>query len=504
MNGSIFWRVFWKEYRTQRSFWLAVAVGTVLLQLMVLIVAVNLDNASSVTNVLFAMAVLMPTFYALGCGAIMYAMETEEGTYDLIRMLPASALRVFGGKLAFGLMSCLLLPLPLLVSAWLLARFDLPDVSTLEILRWTTWLFGFLAWGLFFSILTSHVLHAVCFAACINSLFIVWMIGDRIPPQQTAWAFVPITLLFALDAWLANRWMHGERFNFPTLGWAQSETFAGLNQWISRRDFASPSARLLRRLVWEEARNARHLLLVYLPAAALSLLVSDFVWQRFSVPLRELIVVFTPVFLGTFVFHGSHAGHIFRFYAERGVAPGMVWLGKHLVWIPATALMLVALFAIDHVVSQYLSSAPNVGTFLSQLARTFDPYAAMRPSVVIPTIVLVALSLYGAGQFASLFVRSPVTATVLAIVMGLPVYGWHLLLFAGQVSPILAAMLPVALFVATYLRTPNWMLERSTWLDWLNLTAVTGLLIALAILGFAGYRVYEISSSGPGSAALPT
>ena len=42
MNATIFWRIFWKEYRAQRAFWISMAVLTLVVE--VLLVAGYWDS----------------------------------------------------------------------------------------------------------------------------------------------------------------------------------------------------------------------------------------------------------------------------------------------------------------------------------------------------------------------------------------------------------------------------------------------------------------------------
>jgi len=64
MHDTIFWRLVWKEYRTQRWFWVGVVALAVVAQLLVLMLA---DRPDDRTTALFYVAWWLPVFYALGC-----------------------------------------------------------------------------------------------------------------------------------------------------------------------------------------------------------------------------------------------------------------------------------------------------------------------------------------------------------------------------------------------------------------------------------------------------
>ena len=104
MSLSIFWRLFWKEYRLQRSLWIAMTVLTVMLQLLVAVYERRLGSIGATT--LYFIAVAFPALYALGCGATLFAGEREADTYEFQRSLPVRALSVFIGKIAPGTGEC--------------------------------------------------------------------------------------------------------------------------------------------------------------------------------------------------------------------------------------------------------------------------------------------------------------------------------------------------------------------------------------------------------------
>ena len=129
MNASIFRRLIWKEYRVQRAFGLAAVVLTVFLQMLLLLSASLMEDSRWVSGGsqriawLFGFALAIPAFYALGCGATMFATEHETGTFQFQRMLPVSAMRLFLGKVVFALVSTLLMfvvlwPIAAVLAGW--------------------------------------------------------------------------------------------------------------------------------------------------------------------------------------------------------------------------------------------------------------------------------------------------------------------------------------------------------------------------------------------------
>src|SRR5688572_21911630 len=94
-----FWRLTWKEYRTQRSLWLSVLILTALIQICIAVVATLSDPAPITGAGYAAIAFISVAVYMLGCGATLFALEHETGSYDFQRLLPVSVWQMYGAKL---------------------------------------------------------------------------------------------------------------------------------------------------------------------------------------------------------------------------------------------------------------------------------------------------------------------------------------------------------------------------------------------------------------------
>src|SRR5262245_43870703 len=102
MSDSVIQRLLWKEYRVQRGFWLSMAGLAVIGQTVVLFVP---ERYASAAHWLFGLALGFPAFYALGCGATLFAAEREEGTLEQLRVLAAPAWKVWWSKVTFSVAS---------------------------------------------------------------------------------------------------------------------------------------------------------------------------------------------------------------------------------------------------------------------------------------------------------------------------------------------------------------------------------------------------------------
>lgn len=174
MNSSIALRLLWKEYRIQRGLWLSMAIGCFLLQS---IVAYLMHSSQEAFQGIVPIAFMLTFFYAIGSGAITFAIEREDGTQLRPVMLgcpPALTLTV---KTLFGVITTALLLAITIGSGMLMSLGSLtlpegtfpPEVSSMIIPLGLLFVglpyLGALLWSTFFSLLTRKVIVALGLAA---------------------------------------------------------------------------------------------------------------------------------------------------------------------------------------------------------------------------------------------------------------------------------------------------------------------------------------------------
>jgi ABC-type transport system involved in multi-copper enzyme maturation permease subunit len=367
MNNPVFWRLVWKEYRMQRAFWISMALLAVLLQLLVLICT---RQEQFVPARLFSLALGLPAFYALGCGATLFATEHETGTFGFQRALPISAMRLFFGKLAFAVVSTLMMIAVLWPLAGILADWRFPGGDE----RLQVWgILGFAAiefmvWGMFFSLLMKRPLMAAILAvvtasfsihfissALLSSRFHVNIYVEALPYRAALAALVAL-----VDVWLGYRWF-GEGASLSRGMRLPSSREEGTRH-VAYVDPGVPPARVavLGRLVWHHWRQSARMMAVL--AAMLVPLVLSAGWllgcqvsdyrdrshdvDPFFAIMSVLLAAVAAPLLGSCVFLADQQRHGFRFFTNRGIRPRYVWLSRQVVWI--TALLaggIVALLA---------------------------------------------------------------------------------------------------------------------------------------------------------------
>jgi hypothetical protein len=488
MNTTAFFRILWKEYRTQRAFWFSVAVAIVLIGCAM---AVNpWIRHDEPVSAIFAVSLGISAVYALGSSATLFASECEIGTYDFLQTLPIGPWAVFFGKAVFAIGSAA----AMLAFAWTIALVlcgGVPDPRQHRLMWTYCGLTAVELWalGMLFSLLTRRTIVAAALAGTVTAFALSWLWNkDKTPVEAVTGRLVIIGVVMALDLILANRWLREKR------SWsARGNAFAARDgsrvstSWLGR----------LGRLVWQDVRQSTVLSAVIL-FALLPLVVSVWVeWLtgidsehdiRSNVVYPVFIIliltgVLSPVLVGSTVFLGDQTAFHFRFLAERGFRPRLVWLSRHIRGF-AVLLMGVLLFLPPAYLYRYYRTPDALLTMLG-------PFLASVPVA------------YACGQLCSMTFRSGILAATFGGILTILVCGWGAVVSVFGMSwwwtvvPLLAAFM-----AATWLHAPNWFLERRGWRLWLRpvlVIAVPGIIILAAI---PIVRIYEIPWVEPGFNAM--
>lgn len=507
MNRASFWRLVWKEYRMQRAFWLAMVGLTLLVQ--VLFVSLSEANRGSdeLVGPTFAFALLFSALYALGCGATLFATERETGTYEFQRTVPVSWLRLFAAKGTWAGMSTVSILAVLLLLAACVSRWELPDAASAR----NMWgLFGLgaaelLLWGVLFSLVVDEPLVAAILAIATVSCYVhVLAYSSHTMWQEMSgyvkalpWRVAIAAVVGVADLWLARRWFHGGGKAFfisaPRRGTEEpSESVA------SHSEPEQPSRWVLfSHLLWQQWRHSRRMMLV-LAVAAVPLVASG-LWLGgipFEIPafrygpmgLRAVTSAASLLagLMGACVFLGDQRREQFRFLADHAARPGAVWLSRQLIWIVPVILLaglMIPFFSLTeadefgrHVVSRYSRYSGPGSLDLRDIIMLL--YTGGRAWELL---VCVAAA-YTAGQFCSMLFRSGILAAVFGLTLGGALCFWTFSMRSLYLSLFCtAAPIPLALLLATRLRTADWILHRNTLRAWLRPAGVV-LVPAVAIL----------------------
>ena len=234
MNSSIALRLLWKEYRVQRGLWLSMAGGSIMLQaLIAFLVPSDQESFQGIVPVAF----MLTFFYAIGSGAITFAIEWEEGTQLRPVMLGCPPGLTLTVKTIFGIVTTALLLATTICSGLLLSTGSLTlppntfpvhaqgTIIPLALLFVALPYLGSLLWSTFFSLLTRKVIVALGLAAVamIGSYIVVAMSSIAMfengrgqyqsqltAPKLFVAALVPCSLallLLAVNYLLTHRWL---------------------------------------------------------------------------------------------------------------------------------------------------------------------------------------------------------------------------------------------------------------------------------------------------------
>jgi hypothetical protein len=521
MNNPIFWRLIWKEYRLMRSFWIAVAVLAVLLEL---IAWVSVWSPNDSVQMIFAMALALPAFYAMGCGATLFATEHETGTYQFQRALPVSASRLFFGKIPFGLISTPLLFLLLWVSAWIISGMRFPDAD-FHVGLWG--LCGVAAlelflWGVFFSLLCHQPMKAAILAAIAGSTTIhviamrgafQWRPEIYLETQTILYRLGVACILAVVNVWLGCRWLRG---GSTTAGDGRQLGRVSIRRKLAdvHRGTVATRSTILGRLAWQQWRQSSRMMviLVAMTVPLLACMVAN--WSMFftrqgndptrtsvNLPFWVILALATAPLAGANVFMADQRQRSFRFLTERGVNSRHVWIGRHAVWILSVlscTILLVLPWVVFPVLS-WMARQVFFRVFFRDVANERMPQAVIGFVFLGGGCFAYVVGAYAAGQLSSMFFRSGILAGFLALLLSVVFVAWSVIMLGLGVPLIWSiAPIPLILLVATWLRAPHWLLERNGIKGWWStaswLTITAGLLLAAVLT----YRVYEIPLVAPG------
>lgn len=257
MNSSIALRLLWKEYRVQRGLWLSMAAGSIMLQVLItFLIRSDQESFQGIVPIAF----MLTSFYAIGSGAITFAIEREEGTQLRPVMLGCPPGLTLIAKTLFGIVTTTLLLAVTMCSGMLLSLGSLtlpegmfqPDVQRmivpLALLFVVLPYLGCLLWSTFFSLLTRKVIVALGLAAVamIGSFVVVGMTYSEMILSQRQNQSHPTTglqlflaalvpcfmamVLLAMNYLLTHRWLTRAFFDQTS---AKSPSF--FKRWRFRR-----------------------------------------------------------------------------------------------------------------------------------------------------------------------------------------------------------------------------------------------------------------------------
>jgi hypothetical protein len=309
-------------------------------------------------------------------------------------------------------------------------------------------------------------------------------------------------LVLAADAWQGKRWFD------ESARVARARRQAGPSAAPRARSAAAPGA-VLGRLIWQELRQSWKLLLAF---AALAVPVTLLFWSNalhpsgklefaswlpfpeLLVPVIALLTILAIPLAGACVFLADQSGCSFRFLADRGVGPRVIWMSRQMVWAGAVVLIVLLLVFPPLLVIGMRSILQHDAMVLRQILVV--PGFIFLQILLIPGLIFFPFS---CGQLCSMFIRSGIVAAVASVVLTASMCAWAGFMFMLTMSWWWSvAPLPVVFWAATWLWAPHWLVERSGWRSRVREIAPVVAPLVLILVAIPFVRVYQIPEVDPG------
>ncbi|HEY4258610.1 MAG TPA: hypothetical protein VGM98_00560, partial [Schlesneria sp.] len=514
-------RLLWKEYRAQRSLWLAMLMLGVLPQILM---RIAIGDIAVRAGLVWVMVGVLPFLFVIGSTAILFAGEREERTVDWLLNLAVPPQWTLLTKWAFLLVATLALAATLSVSALLLVWTG-PGMADSDqwrsqgyqdemiVFRWMMVFAGVFLWGVLGSLVSRRVMTAVPAGGFLWLMtFVVPMIWfpsflgfKTVDPQlshlqdrMATSAFVAVAIANLVLGWL---WCQGRYFDATILDginsriitwWNHGQVRRAMERLPQRIEFDSLWRREWQRLIWQERHRDRyHRGLFYMGLVIIFLLaVMEWKYGVDCLPAIIPLIVMLPMIMGVLGFRYDGEGLPLRFLSYRGIEARLLWLAKHAVWLPRAIWIPLSVWFIAGVVQAllvpHLSSPPGWQLLQLSMLRT--------DSVGMVAFILLS---YGCGHLAAISFRRTIMAFVVAVTASLLATLWLLMAVRLEV-PLWWSVGGLALWIfsATFLAMPSWMIERSLPGRKQRLAAYT-LPLVLLIAMWGAWRAYEIPGIHP-------
>lgn len=499
--GMAYFRLLWKEWRAQRPLLVAVLVSIVGLEGLLLWLGQNEPWREPTFGTI---ATVMAAAFALGSGAMAYANEREEGTWDYLRRIAAPSGAVCSAKMFVGLFGTLLVTSVAWWSvSWLspslrlelnfpFTRALLLSALTVVMAQTVSALVKSVLWALGLATLFGLPTFLFFMSRFLAQPHRFWSDASVMNAVEVGAAVTLFVALGTLQFWLAHRWLQYRERNplarlaalWHPLGSRGAVSLQQSPQWRAFESLLAREWMLARPWLWTG------LLVGFIPCA-------EFV-NRFQGRLDRLLFVtlpfvltgmgllaLAPTMLGVWAYQHDQRDLRLRFLADRGVSPGLVWLSKHVARLLVLGGLLLAMLLAFSLSKLVIASGQRNVFPLSNDWLLF--------LLMCGWYLLVS---YSAGQFVGQVARSPIIAVFLSSVLTGLLVAWDVAIqelfypFVLHPVPVLAQVLPACvLLFATWRHARDWLEERRTLRAWSALAATAVIPLTLIYGGVGLYRM---------------
>ncbi|WP_166819920.1 ABC transporter permease [Thalassoroseus pseudoceratinae] len=453
-------RLLWKELRTQTSFFVSVTVSSAAFLVLFKVLSTRTETSDWAMIVI---AMTMPCLYALGAAGTAFAGEREEGTDKFLRLRGVPHLPVWTSKFLFLLVSMLLMSGLLWAIAGALGTNTVAETFYRYLLRGVCLSIQLLAWGILASMLASTALTAVVLG--VSATFATWTFLTIVSPEVFSPIHYFLTIgLVAIDIVMVDVWLRTEPGRVS--GWwrqveASRPKVDRRRKWRWRTtEVANPARRIWQRLCWHERQESRFLFVAVGFQFCLSLLalIGPRDLFEFCTVVMMFLLIYTPFHSGLKVFQAEQRQARFRFFNDRGVSAGWIWISKQYVWMTRTLIATALLYGAVYIVMTSRSQTEG------------GPESLITGGYLPGGIVIWTLLAYGIGQLCSLLFSRGVVAWFMALVFAATAaFIWQEVAFLHG-SMMFVAAIWLATLIISYVRTGDWLSEQTGRVARLRLT----------------------------------
>jgi hypothetical protein len=518
-------RIFWKEWRAQRSFWLGLFGLAIALEVLLIYVSPLLRPMKSYDQFRFheTLVVVLACSFAAGSAAIAFAGEVEAKTKGLLQRVPLRARDLLAGKWTLSLAGSYSLFLALwLVGGFLLARSQsmiAAEAFSYEMPVFWQNLPGPLLFvvvcSLFSLILSNVLLTAVIAGVSTAVLLAIPAVRDNLPLQGAL-----IGAAIGVDFLLARRWL----VKAEAVDWHFSPTISITLPLVGRRRSVLDESgalesvrsavawrRAVSSLMWKEFRQA-------LPFCA-AILVAGFLAKGFyaattgplvsnGVPILPwmMIAVVAPLLLGIAAISVDRRGEGVGLLANCGLRPRWFLISKHVAWL-SLSLFAFGLFLILDRAFAGFEAAPGRADPLWNAASeaAHQTLGTSETSLIAPfaAAAFCVLLSYSLGYLLTLLLSGPLMAFFVGVLL-LFVIEWARAGAAFLRIPFwwTFGVLPFIFLAVASLRSADWLSRRNSFASRGKAAALLVASLIGILAGVVVFRVTQIPAASVPKAVL--
>lgn len=472
--STAFYRLVWKEYREQRSLWLALVIAAV--SLAAVLVAFGRSGGITFQD-LMTIGITITVAFGVAAVAVAFAGEEDDGTAMWLRMFPLKTHTLLIGKLtaiAVGMVALLTVSaafnaILVLLFGDGLSRIDLGRNNEVIVdwIRAAVGMATFILLTLACALRSHKVFAALGWSAGCMVLYAILLMNTEEGPLSPLPLAVTVLAVLAVYP-SARNWHRGLRDSevgsvavFPGL----SEPYALINGFLRGRDdvwskrliraasVSPPLSRTMRVLLWRELRFALPFFRGCVCVAAL-LLLGHILFPNEPISYMLLFSTLVIIECGSRTFRHDQQQLNGLFWSQRGVAPALVWAIRSVVWFGVLGTTLAAICVLETaVIWMFFHNATDqqLAIFSTETLRRMATHLVA--AFVTGSFVI--------SQLMSMWVRKPVVAACCGLIGSIFYYGWCSFLLRVGIPLWLTAWPLIAFFLlAGFLTRRHWMDRR--------------------------------------------